>query len=193
MGKPFISLLILLFIISCSKKEYLIIDTYYLFKGFENYNVSENLLLTIELANDKKDNKINKENAAIICTIENISDSSEEIILDNPLAYYYNDLKSPIGFFMNVKDYNENIIANEFSVNLLSSNVYQEEPWDRVILDPNEKITVNIKLIDIMGDIFVKKMKEGKYYINVVYIFSDRNYENRRKYISNTLEINIIN
>ena len=184
-------LLILLLIISCSKKEYLIIDTYYLFKGFDDYNLSENLLLTIELTNDTKDNKINKENAVIICTIENTSDFSEEIVLDKHFDYP-NNLKSPIGFFMNIKDYNENIIANEFSVNLLSSDEYREEPWDRAILNPKEKIIVNIKLIDIMGDIFVEKMKEGKYYINVVYIFSDRNHENRRKYISNTLEINII-
>jgi hypothetical protein len=190
--KKILGLLILLFIISCSNKGYLIIDTYYLFKGFDDYNVSENLLLTIELANDTKDNKINKENVAIICTIENISNSSEEIILDKPLDYYYNNLKSPIGFFMNIKNYNENIIANEFSVNILSGNEYREEPWDRAILNPKEKIIVNIKLIDIMGDIFVDNMKKGKYYINVVYILSDRNHENRRKYISNTLEINII-
>ena len=190
--KKILGLLILLFIISCSKREYLIIDTYYLFKGFDDYNVSENLLLTIELANDTKDNKINKENVAIICTIENISNSSEEIVLDKPLDYYYNSLKSPIGFFMNIKNYNENIIANEFSVNLLSSDEYREGPWDRAILNPKEKIIVNIKLIDIMGDIFVENMKKGKYYINIVYIFSDRNHENKRKYISNTLEINII-
>jgi hypothetical protein len=189
--KKILCLLLLLLIISCSKKEYLITDTFYLFKGFENYNVSENLSLAIELANAPKDNKINKENIAIICTIENTSDSFEEIVLDKHLGYPDN-LKSPIGFFMNIKNNNENIIANEFSVNLLSSNANLEEPWDRVILDPKEKITVNIKLVDIMGDIFVENMKKGKYYINIVYIFSDRNHENRRKYISNTLEINII-
>ena len=124
-----------------------------IYKGFESYNVSGNLSLAIELANDAKDNKTNKETVTIACTIENVSDFPEEIILGKYSGYHY-DMKSPIGFFVNIIDHNKNIIANEFSVNLLSSNEYRfDELWDQVIFNPGEKITVNIKLIDIMGNV----------------------------------------
>ena len=184
-NKVFI-IFIMIFSLSCVKNEK--VDTYYIYKGFDNYPISENLLIHIELMDESKAYIENMKNINILCTIVNISFFSEIITVSN-----VESLNPPNAFFINIKDKHGNILANEFSVNLLSSEIYRENevPWKKEILYPMEKKIVHINLVNIMGNNFVKKMKKGKYFINIVYIVFDKNNEDNRKYLSNVLEIKI--
>jgi len=182
-SKMFIILIIFL-LLSCVKTEKDSIETdFYIYKGFSDYSISDNLLIKIYLIDELESNILNMDKINITCTIENNSFFPEYIIIN----YDTEIINSPPGFLINIVNEKGNVMANEFSMNLLSSHIYREDeiPWKKKIINPYENITINIKLIDIIGNYFVKNMKKGKYIFSIVYI------NNNRKFISNKLEINI--
>jgi hypothetical protein len=158
-------------------------------KIFNNVDVLNNLKLTIQLPNVGEEYKTNKNTIRIKCTIENISGYPEEVFLQDHHDYH-GTLNYPTSFYITIKDEQGNIITNEFHDYFFWSSEFKEYPGDRMILHPGDKVIRFVRLKDIVGG-NINKMDNGKYYINIVLIYSDRN-ENIKKYISNTLEINIL-
>jgi hypothetical protein len=196
MNKIFL-LLIFVLLYSCPEKnnEIRANNKYtinYINEYLNTYDIFYDLKFAIELTNALEEFRTNKNKLRIKCLIENISDYPVEIYLKDHHDYH-GTLNYPTSFYIIVKNEYGEILAQEFSSYFFWSTFFPEEPGDRVILNPKEKIVRIIKLTDIHGYSFIKEMTNGKYYVNIVLAYSDRNLEHQKKYISNTLEINILN
>ena len=163
----------------------------YINNSFMTYDASDNLNLFIEFADLQDKYQKNKNTLRLKCSIENNSDFSENVYLkDSYLSY-------PLSFYINLNDRYGNILAQEFTGYFYDSKIYyefSEESDDRIILNPGEKITKIFYFKDIIGHYFINDVDNGKYYITIVFINHTKNFvETRKKYISNTLEIEIKN
>jgi hypothetical protein len=188
LNKLLLFLFCTLVLFSCSKGHN---KTEYINKSFIAYDIYDNLKSYIELADVQKEYLTNKNTLQIKCSIKNDSDISESIYL---MESY---LSHSTSFYINLYDKNGNILAQEFSgyfysSELISRDEYLEKLADSVIiLNPDEEIIKIFYFKDIIGHFFINDMDNGKYFINIVFINRDKNDENKKKYISNIIEINI--
>jgi hypothetical protein len=151
-----------------------------------------NLNLFIELVDLQKEYITNKNTLQIKCSIKNNTNISESIYLKE----YY--LSHPTSFYINIHDEYGNILAQEFTGYTYNSRLVRQDEYlkeianNRIILNPGEEVIKTFYFKDIIGHYFINDMNTGKYFINIVYKNIDKNNENRKKYISNTMEINIL-
>ncbi|MDR2718930.1 MAG: hypothetical protein LBB89_12825 [Treponema sp.] len=197
MNKVLIFIFFALFLFSCSigyNKTGYINNKYeqYINKSFMAYDIYNNLNLFIELVDLQKEYITNKNTLQIKCSIKNNSNISESIYLKE----YY--LSHPTSFYINLHDKYGNILAQEFTGYTYASRLVRHDEYlkeianNRIILNPGEEVIKTFYFKDIIGHYFINDMNTGKYFINIVYINIDKNNENRKKYISNTMEINIL-
>jgi hypothetical protein len=192
-----IILVILLF--SCNKKTEYIEEvdwTYYNVLDKSKAIIGDNLIITIQLVDldiFPEEYKTDRNNIFIQCTIENTSTFPEEVHLkehDRFSTYRYST-----SFFINIMDIDGNILLEDYTFHINSSTIRPvdewEEPGDQILLYPNKKIKRTIALKDILWPI-LDKMNVGKYLISISLIYSNYNNYNKKKYISNIIEINIL-
>jgi hypothetical protein len=158
-----------------------------------NVPINNNLKLIIDYSKYDHNNTFHiNDNIRLKCEIININNKDEKVYLKDHHDYH-GTLDYPTSIYITIEDEYGKKIIDEYTDYFCWSAEFNEMPGDWISLKNNEKIIRYFSINKILGNEHKNIISNiGKYNIIVTLKYYDKETEIRKKYVSNSLELYII-
>jgi len=158
-----------------------------------NVPIHNNLKLIIDYSKYDHNNTFHiNDNIRLKCEIININDKDEEVYLKDHHDYH-GTLDYPTSIYITIEDKYGKKIIDEYTDYFCWSTEFIEMPGDWILLKSNEIIIRKFSINKILGNEQKNILNSiGKYNIIITLKYYDKKTEIYKKYVSNSLKLNII-